>query len=96
MTLFHLIVDAVEMMDLRRFEESYSTSGPGQAPFSPAMMLALLIYAYSNKLRSSRKIEQLCRRRCRVPAQSSATRCPDHSVIARFRRRHAADMEACS
>ena len=47
----HLIVDAVEMMDLRRFEESYATSGPGQAPFSPAMMLALLIYAYSNKVR---------------------------------------------
>lgn len=60
--MVHLIVDAVEMMDLRRFEESYATSGPGQAPFSPAMMLALLIYAYSNKVRSSRKIEQLCRR----------------------------------
>jgi transposase len=43
--IVHLIVDAVELMDLRRFEASYSTSGPGQAPFSPAMMLALLIYA---------------------------------------------------
>jgi transposase len=91
--IVHLIVDAVEMMDLRRFEESYATSGPGQAPFSPAMMLALLIYAYSNKLRSSRKIEQLCRRDAgfRLIVGDAV---PDHSVIARFRRRHAADMEA--
>jgi transposase len=81
------------MMDLRRFEESYATSGPGQAPFSPAMMLALLIYAYSNKVRSSRKIEQLCRRDAgfRLIVGDAV---PDHTVIARFRRRHAADMEA--
>jgi transposase len=91
--IVHLIVDAVEMMDLRRFEESYATSGPGQAPFSPAMMLALLIYAYSNKVRSSRKIEQLCRRDAgfRLIVGDAV---PDHSVIARFRRRHATDMEA--
>lgn len=91
--MVHLIIDAVEMMDLRRFEESYATSGPGQAPFSPAMMLALLIYAYSNKVRSSRKIEQLCRRDAgfRLIVGDAV---PDHTVIARFRRRHAADMEA--
>lgn len=90
--IVHLIVDAVGVMDLRRFEESYSTSGPGQAAFSPAMMLAVLIYAYSNKLRSSRKIEQLCRRDAgfRLIVGDEV---PDHSVIARFspaaRRRHA-------
>src|SRR5512132_4407564 len=60
--IVHLIVDVVGVMELRRFEEYYSTSGRGQAAFSPAMMLAVLIYASSNKLRSSRKIEQLCRR----------------------------------
>jgi len=71
---------------------TYATSGPGQAPFSPAMMLALLIYAYSNKVRSSRKIEQLCRRDAgfRLIVGDAV---PDHTVIARFRRRHAADME---
>src|SRR5512147_2036480 len=91
--IVHLIVDAVGVMDLRRFEESYSTSGPGQAAFSPAMMLAVLIYAYSNKLRSSRKIEQLCRRDAgfRLIVGDEV---PDHSVIARFRQRHAADMQA--
>ena len=91
--IVHLIVDAVGVMDLRRFEESYSTAGPGQAAFSPAMMLAVLIYAYSNKLRSSRKIEQLCRRDAgfRLIVGDEV---PDHSVIARFRQRHAADMQA--
>ena len=90
--IVHLIVDAVGVMDLRRFEKSYSTAGPGQAAFSPAMMLAVLIYAYSNKLRSSRKIEQLCRRDAgfRLIVGDEV---PDHSVIARFRRRHAADMQ---
>ena len=91
--IVHLIVDAVGVMDLRRFEEHYATSGAGQAAFSPAMMLAVLIYAYCNKLRSSRKIEQLCRRDAgfRLIVGDAV---PDHSVIARFRRRHAADMQA--
>mgnify|MGYP001094261761 FL=1 len=31
--IVHLLVDAVGVMDLRRFEESYSTAGPGQAAF---------------------------------------------------------------
>src|SRR5512147_918287 len=55
--------------------------------------LAVLIYAYSNKLRSSRKIEQLCRRDAgfRLIVGDEV---PDHSVIARFRQRYAADMQA--
>ena len=65
--IVHLINAVGVIEDLQRFE-SYSTAGPGQAAFSPAMMLAVLIYAYSNKLRSSRKIERLMPARCRVPA----------------------------
>jgi hypothetical protein len=44
-------------------------------------------------VRSSRKIEQLCRRDAgfRLIVGDAV---PDHSVIARFRRRHAADMQA--
>jgi transposase len=71
--IVHLIVDAVSVMELRRFEESYSTSGPGQAAFSPAMMLALLIYAYSNKLRAERSSS--CAGAMPGFGSSSATRC---------------------
>jgi transposase len=34
----------------------------GQPPVAPSMLLALLIYAYSHGVRSSRAIERLCRR----------------------------------
>jgi hypothetical protein len=43
----HLVLDAVEQMDLSGFEAEYRTGGAGQAPFAPAMMLAVLIYAYA-------------------------------------------------
>jgi transposase len=54
------VLDAVEQMDLSGFEAEYRTGGAGQAPFAPAMMVAVLIYAYANGHRSSRKIERLC------------------------------------
>ena len=56
----HLVLDAVEQMDLSGFEADNRTGGAGQAPFAPAMMLAVLIYAYANGHRSSRKVERLC------------------------------------
>ena len=44
----HLVVDAVEQMDLSVLEAAYRTGGAGQAPFAPAMMVAVLVYAYAN------------------------------------------------
>jgi len=56
------------------------------------MLLALLIYAYSHGVRSSRAIERLCRRDAgyRFIVGDDV---PDHSVIARFRQRHAKRMK---
>jgi transposase len=34
----------------------------GQGPFVPQVLLALLIYAYAQGMRSSRAIERLCHR----------------------------------
>jgi transposase len=84
----HLVLDAVEQMDLSGFEAEYRTGGAGQAPFAPAMMLAVLIYAYANGHRSSRKVERLCWRDVGF-RMIVGDHVPDHSVIARFRRRHA-------
>jgi transposase len=58
--LVHLVLDAIDEMDLSVFEADYRTGGAGQAAFAPSMMLAVLIYAYANGHRSSRKIERLC------------------------------------
>ena len=60
--IVHQIVDAVGVMDLSGFEATCKVGHAGQAPFAPAMMLALLIYAYSHGVRSSWVIEWLCRR----------------------------------
>ena len=37
----HLVLDAVEQMDLSGFEAEYRTGGAGQAPFAPAMIVAV-------------------------------------------------------
>jgi len=90
--IVHVIVDAVGLMDLSDFEATCKIGGAGQPPFAPAMLLALLIYAYSHGVRSSRAIERLCRRDVgyRFIVGDDV---PDHSVIARFRQRHAKRMK---
>jgi transposase len=91
--MVHLIVDAVSLMDLSAFEAQHKLGGAGQAPFAPAMLLAVLIYAYSHGVRSSRAIERLCGRDAGYRFLV-AEHVPDHTVIARFRRRHVDKLEA--
>lgn len=90
--IVHVVVDAVGLMDLSDFEATCKVGRAGQPPFAPAMLLALLIYAYSHGVRSSRAIERLCRRDAgyRFIVGDDV---PDHSVIARFRQRHAKRMK---
>ena len=90
--IVHLIVEVVAMMDLSKFEAGYKLGGAGKAPFAPQMLLALLIYAYSQGVRSSRAIERLCHRDAgyRFIVGNAI---PDHTVIARFRQRHVAEMK---
>jgi transposase len=91
--IVHLIVDAVGLMDLSGFEATCKVGHAGQSPFAPAMLLVLLIYAYSHGVRSSRVIERLCRRDAgyRFIVGDDV---PDHTVIARFRQRHAGRMKS--
>jgi transposase len=86
--LAYFIVDAVEQFDLTSFHAAYRADGVGQAAFQPQMMVALLLYAYCQGVRSSRQIERLCERDVafRVVAGNLG---PDHATIARFRQRHA-------
>ncbi len=81
------VLDAVEAMDLTAFLAAYRDDGWGRAAHDPAMMVALLLYAYAIGERSSRRIERRC-------VEDVATRvicanqAPDHTTIARFRQRH--------
>lgn len=91
--MVHLLLDAIELMDLSAFEAHYTRRGTGAPPFAPSMMVCVLIYAYANGHRSSRKIERLCERDAGF-RMIVGDEVPDHSVIARFRKRHRSAFEA--
>src|SRR5207244_9133540 len=55
-----LVLDAVAEMDLGPIYARYRSDGWGAAAFDPAMMTALLLYAYATGERSSRRIEAGC------------------------------------
>lgn len=85
--IVHPVLDAVSLMDLSKHEEEHRVGGVGQAPFAPSMLLALLICACSHGVKSSRAIERPCRRGAGY-RYIVCGHVPDHTVIARFRRRH--------
>src|SRR5947209_13867272 len=86
------VLGAVDEMDLSRFNEGYRLGAAGRAPYDPAMMVALLLYAYARGNRSSRGIERACWEDVAYKVICSM-RTPDHSTIAEFRRRHEAEIE---
>mgnify|MGYP006297859891 CR=1 FL=1 len=80
-----LIDSCVENIDLSSFYESYSHEG--KPPYDPAMMIRILIYAYSKGIRSSRKISALCEEDIAF-RWLTGNIIPDHSAICRFRAKH--------
>ena len=85
------VLGVVEQVDLDRFNEAYRLGGAGRPAFDPQVMVALLLYAYARGCRSSRVIERACMEdvACKV---ITGMRCPDHSTIAEFRRRHETEI----
>jgi transposase len=85
------LLDVVARLDLDVFYGAYRADGSGRPAHDPAMMVALLLYAYCVGERSSRQIERRCQEDVafRVIA---ASRAPDHCTISRFRKRHAAPL----
>jgi transposase len=85
------ILDAVAQMNLTKIERTYRADGWGQAAYKPAMMVALLLYAYCLGERSSRRIERLCQRDVAFRVLAANQR-PDHTTIARFRQTHETEL----
>jgi transposase len=81
------VLDAVEAIDLTGFYADYRDDGWGRAAHDPAMMVALLLYAYAIGERTSRRIERRCQEDIAFRV-ICANRVPDHATIARFRARH--------
>jgi transposase len=78
-------------LDLSRFAAAYRADGQGQAPYDPAMMVALLFYCFFKGIRSSRKIRDACvdDLGCRVICGGAR---PGHRAVAEFIRRHRAEI----
>jgi transposase len=85
------VLAVVEEMDLAGFYAAYRQDGHGRAAHDPAMMVALLLYAYATGRRSSRAIERACVDDVAVRVVAANQR-PDHCTIARFRQRHEAAL----
>jgi transposase len=85
------VLDAVAEMDVGAFYAAYRADGHGRPAYEPAMMVALLLYAYARGNRCSRGIERAC-----VEDVAYRVICsnlvPDHSTIAEFRVRHEAAL----
>ena len=81
------VIDAVEEFDLAAFFGRYRQDGWGRPAYDPAIMVALILYAYAVGVRSARAIERRCVEDVafRVVAANLA---PDHATIARFRAEH--------
>ena len=90
--LAHLVLEAVELCDLRAAHCNVRGSGSEQYP--PTMMLALLIYAYATGLFSSRRIERATYESVAV-RYLCANHHPDHDTIAKFRRENEALFRSC-
>jgi transposase len=86
------IIDVVEQMDLSAYYRKYRADGRGQEAYDPSMMVALLLYAYSNGIQSSRAIERVCERDIGFKVITGDEK-PDHTTIARFRQESGKGME---
>jgi transposase len=83
----HFVRDlVVEELDLTAILDTY-VEDKGYPPFHPAMMVALLLYAYTQGVFSSRKIAKACIERMDFAAVTGFQK-PDFRTISLFRKRH--------
>jgi transposase len=76
---------AVERLDLREFEESYSDEG--HPAYHPALLLKVWLYAYALGVTSSRRLEQRIREDLAFRYLAGGAQ-PDFWALNEFRKRH--------
>ena len=81
------VIDAVAEMDLSAFYAAYRADGHGRAAYEPSLMVALVLYAFATRVRSSRAIERHCRQDVAYRV-ITGNLVPDHATVARFVCRH--------
>jgi transposase/transposase-like protein len=86
------VMDVVGEFDLSGFRERYRVDGRGGAAYDPAVMVAVLVYAYCVGDRSSRRIERRLVEDVAYRVVAANVQ-PDHATLARFRAEHEAAIE---
>lgn len=81
--------EVVQRLDVSALEARYQ--GGGAPAYAPRMLLSVLLYAYSEGLRSSRKIERALQTNVEFMFLSQMSR-PDYRTIARFRKENEAAL----
>jgi transposase len=87
--LVFFLLDLIPQMDLTPFHRHYARELRGQPPFDVTMMVALLVYAYSVGVCSSRKIAAACERNLALRAIVGNDP-PDFRTLSDFRKIHLA------
>lgn len=88
--LAYFLLDVVSELDLTPIESVIHAKDPrGTRPYSPRMMLGLLIYGYCVGFRSSRRIERATYEDVAFRVLAGGSH-PDHTRISEFRRQHQA------
>ena len=90
-----LVIAAVGELDTSAVHAHRRTGGVGRAGYHPDMLLTLLMWAWAQGVRSSRRIERACEQDIafRVICAGDV---PDHVTISRFRAETAAGWNRCS
>jgi transposase len=83
-TLEYSLIYLVEHeLDLSLFDHRYRNDEAGRPAYDPAILLKIVLLAYSRGITSSRKIEQLCRENILFMAISADSQ-PHYTTIADF------------
>jgi transposase len=85
--LARFVIETVDELDLSGVYGYYRQDGHGRPAHDPAMMVALVLYAYAVGVTSSRAIERRCVEDVAFRV-ITANRQPDHATVARFLVRH--------
>jgi transposase len=86
-----LVLEVVDQLDLADIQRQYRLGRAGREAFDPALLTAVLLYAYCVGLRSSRAIERACVTDVALRVVSAQQR-PDHTTISRFRARNSTQL----
>lgn len=82
-----LLDQVLEEMNYRGLYLTYSDKGRNSA-VEPVTLFKIMVLAYSDGIRSSRKIEEACRYDIRYRYLLQGQPVPDHNTVNRFRRKH--------